>query len=158
MSLNQKSAHTGIPLEDIVIGRQYSISFNPESQPQTNQQKDIFIWLGKWYDIFHKVKDYLEVSLNIECSPTGRYHFHGYIVIKDIHIYIMVIRMMKLVTTYEIDTITDIEKWKSYCYKQHHIWCPFFERNAIGYPLDNLKDAYNIITPHNSLCEICRQR
>lgn len=156
MTLDRNSLkHSGMKIEDISLGSTYAVSINPESQPKSNKQVDVYIWYREWYDILVQLSKDNPMKLYIESSPTGRYHFHGNIVINDYHKYINLLRLLKNICTYEFDTLTHDNSdmhtsttWEIYISKQSAIWKPYFEKNVIGYPMDIAKN--NILQSSDS--------
>lgn len=128
-------AHTAIKIEDIVLDKEYALSINPEKQPNKNTIVDISIWYREIYDILLTFKDGLNITLYLEASPIGRYHFHGIIIIKDILTYLSFLNTTKKLWTYEIDTINDPIIFKTYMTKQKKIFENLLLNNIIGYPM-----------------------
>jgi len=137
MSMNNHAKHKGIKIENIKIGTQYAFTLNPEEQPTSNSKKDVWVWYRKIYQLIQPLHGLIDITLYLEISPTGRYHFHGFIVPYDIHIYVTFLLVLKKVAVYEIDTISEQSVWMKYVHKQSNIWIPYFDKNVVGYPLSN---------------------
>lgn len=124
-------------LEEIKENIWYAISINPETE--CDHTLGIFKWYRNIYDSLLSFKGTVDLELFLECSPIGRFHFHGYVMIRDTLHYINFIKYLKKTSSFEIDTIgtngEDIEKWKSYVTKQSKIWQVYFSKNVIGYPM-----------------------
>jgi hypothetical protein len=73
------------------------------------------------------LKKFCDVKLYSEISRNGRLHCHGWIKFKDFKsvmlFYTNVVEEYKRVYGFiEIDTIKDMQVWKTYCTKQQHLW------------------------------------
>lgn len=169
----------GLKLENICIGSTYAITINPKEQPLyvhsfgDNPKRDTTMWYRDKYAEYMKYKEGLNMSLYLEASPTGRLHFHGTIIIKNISMYVQFLKELELLNNYEIDTIasnpasaggcphpldskdcdcderTGEQIWYEYCTKQWAIWEPYFDGNIIGYPMkiDKVREVMGIADP-----------
>lgn len=138
-------------LEDIELMVNYAITINPEFQPTNHTRAGICIWYNKMTRRFREeIKD-IEMTLNLEGSPSARLHFHGIVNFKTYEGYFSLIDFLAEGYSSEIDTIgnviedyeapadvtngDDFEKWQRYCYKQYHIWKHLLRKWQLEYPL-----------------------
>jgi len=126
--------------EDISTDEVYSFSYNPKDQPLLApiNHRDVFgtnlqCWMEEQKQFFTRLK-HCEVDIVLEISKNGRFHFHGYINIKDIaRFYASDIRRLQVKGSYEIDIINDPEKWREYVSKQFKVMFGFCEQENIEY-------------------------
>jgi hypothetical protein len=121
-----KSGNQGVKLEDMEIGQTYAITINPASQPENKHSvlpwRNLCMWLCHYKDWLIQFQDGVELVLYLEVSPTGRYHFHGKLVLLDYNDYINFLEIMNKQHHYEIDTIKDMDVWDLYIKKQRKIF------------------------------------
>lgn len=127
--------------ENMYIDKLYTFSYNPEDQPlferfykmKLNNLSD---WSNQCREIL-KLK-YASVDVVLEISSKGRFHYHGYIVVNNIPLFIIHdLAKLRHYGTYEIDEITDEEVWRTYVYKQQRFMQSYADRNNMIY---NIKE------------------
>lgn len=80
-----------------------------------------------------------ELELYPELSPTGRLHFHGYIIIKNIFNFFYHDLYLLNKISYEIDTLNDDNNiYNQYIKKQIHIMEPIHKTLLFDYPYKHL--------------------
>jgi len=109
-----------LSLELIKLGEFLSFSLNL-SELYDNLEQNI-----KAYRFFIKkyIKPYMKFELYFEFSTIGRLHMHGVVVFEsNINIikWFNNINIIKTISSYEMDTISDMQKWMIYCRKQQEI-------------------------------------
>lgn len=109
-----------IPLENIKIGEFMSFSLNlSDTYDSLDQTIKAYKYFLKKY-----IKPYLQFELYFEFSALGRLHMHGIVVFPSAQAIILWfnnITIIKSLSSYEMDTITDMQKWMTYCLKQQLI-------------------------------------
>lgn len=141
-----KDRYNSIKMELIKIGATYSITINPRYQPDSSDLKHLLKWYREATDFFNKYHKLVDLVLYPEASPTGRWHFHGTIVIYDMFAYLNLLEAFQkeysqrgfdienyFPCSFEIDTINDLGIWLEYCKKQKNIWYEHFN----WYPINN---------------------
>lgn len=124
---NWKPMYSTIAPEDIEIGKLYCISINPENQcdnTKTNRYVDRSTdLLCQWTTFLTKENhDSFNCKLFME-TKNGRLHFHGFLQITcPIKFDVLFLPKLKKISTYEIDTISDLKVWYDYCTKQSELW------------------------------------
>lgn len=116
----------------------YSFSLSPEVQPEGNTVGRFTLNSFKTYshDIEKRMSELhnCEYELVHEISRQGRWHFHGYISIKNVMLfYLYDLPKIKHIGTFEIDTIGDVTKWHDYVYKQSVIMRRFALQEGFNY-------------------------
>lgn len=119
---------------------QYTFNLNPELQPDWNQDIcEHYVPIKAWYrKIIGSVQlmKYCNIIMYLEISPTGRYHFHGIIKIKNVlNFFVHDLYRLKQIGTYEIDTIKDLEVWTKYCSKQDYLIKDIFRGMVYNNPV-----------------------
>lgn len=117
--MKPKPANVFLKLEDIEIGKAYAFSYNPSAQPIPSKVNSIKEWFDIEYNVFQSVLQYCEVNLYVEISPTGRFHFHGIIIIRNAVQFI--IRDVQHLTGLGTSVIKEVDKpevWAEYITKQ----------------------------------------
>lgn len=131
--------HKCIALEHASTDVYYTFNFNPSVQPYYTGggmfKSDAFVeWYSQIIHLLNKLK-HCVFQLNLEISPTGRFHFHGFIRMKDIvEFYVEDLAYLKD-HAFEIDTIKEATVWCKYVYKQKElvsVWCA---QRGIEYPI-----------------------
>lgn len=151
---NKKLPHSAPKVEDLVLGELYAISLNPIEEWKAGQLP--IAWVKKQYTLLKELVRGCELQLYPESSPTGRLHFHGYILIKDTLEYLMTLKGLSCYGTYCIKPITDgglvqggdteashlgvdegdvPQTWQQYCTKQAFIFEPLFKNSIMSYPM-----------------------
>lgn len=137
-----KVKYNCIKPEEVVDNTLYTFSFNPEEQPMfqkfysmtLNNLKD---WSQQQHNILTSLK-YCKVECYMEISSGGRLHFHGYIKITDtVNFFLKTIKHIRHYGTYEIDHITDHEKWSEYVSKMEKKMKTFCENHSMIYKINN---------------------
>ena len=127
------------------IGVQYAITLNPSAQPYTYVEANgLFTGDNKAYhnEIMRIIRSLRNITLELtpELSGSGRWHYHGYAVIKDLAKFLIFdINIMKQYFCFEIDTIGETEedklKWKVYCSKGSHYMEKYCQDNKLPYQI-----------------------
>lgn len=128
-----KPKNQSIKFEDLILHKNYAISFNPESQPGI-EAKNIMPWL---HHLFKGMNGYVEgcyMILHPEYSQLGRLHFHGIVTINDYVLWAQTLRKLILLGTVHITEIKTIPEWSIYCEKQKSIFEPLYKKNKRNYP------------------------
>lgn len=134
--MNEK--HSNPAPEDMRTNVLYSFSFSPKDQPsktnglgfRENHYKNYHAAMEK---LFTSCKN-AEIEVVHELSRNSRFHFHGWILLKDIMRFFTRDRhALVLEGTFEIDTIDNLEEWEKYVYKQKHLMEPFCNEHRIAY-------------------------
>jgi len=139
-SSNFQSKWTCIKPEDLDLDVHYAFSFNPEEQPMFEQFYKVKLnTLSKWSEyyinIFKSLK-YCSITVNTEVSSKGRFHYHGYVLIKDIPRFIINdLAKLRHYGTYEIDFIKDKDVWFDYVNKQKFFMEQYCTDNDMIYQL-----------------------
>lgn len=138
----EKNLHTLVPMEDCVDGLMYAISLNLIQQhdvicPQTKVLliKDRPSAHRKHTQKILRLTSSFMWKLKMEVSPTGRLHWHGYIIVSDVRkFYIYDVPVLMRHMSICMKRITDQQKWELYCQKQaplmneysltHITWAP----------------------------------
>lgn len=136
--LSFEDKHKTIPPEEIEKGRGYTFNFNPEDQP-SRDGSGVFK-RNTFCEFDERVKKVLSRCGNAtikavwEISRKGRWHLHGTIKIHNvIEFYINDLQRLMFHGTLEIDTISDISKWETYCYKQKTLMEPYCDIHDMEY-------------------------
>lgn len=118
-------SHKMIDVESIVYGQIYAFTLNPDDNRQFWDDPDRierFVQFHEKYTIKHI---YGDMRVMLEISKKGRLHFHGTISWPNretlLHFFLDSIHTLTKCNTYEVDTITDIQKWNTYITKQNLI-------------------------------------
>lgn len=133
-----KYKYSCIKPEDMEKGTLYTFSYNPEEQPlfekfYKSRLNNLSDWSQKQIELFNSLK-YCEIECVIEISQKARFHYHGYIMITDIvKFFIHDLAKLRHYGTYEIDKITDSDKWKNYIYKQKRFMYDYCNANEMTY-------------------------
>lgn len=153
---NNNGKYKMIKPENVIFNRRYAFSLNPSDQPARSCTGKMKLSAFSDYDDMiqngiDKLK-YCAINLYSEISQNGRLHLHGYITIPSednlISFYFYDIPKLKMIGTFEIDTIDDYQKWATYVNKLGKFmkqWCRF---NQIKYEYaneifkSNKKDMY----------------
>jgi len=89
----------------------------------------------------------IHLELTPEISAGGRWHYHGYVTIKDIANFLLYdLKILKQYFSFELDTIGETEedkkKWFEYVTKCSHFMEKYSKESKIPYPIDsNTKDV-----------------
>lgn len=132
-----------INLEEIEIGKTYSFSYNDQEQPLF--EKFYKMKLNNLRDWSNSQKErltlkYADVDMYLELSPKGRFHWHGKILIRDpVKFIIHDLAKLRHYGTYEIDTITDTDKWDNYITKQQKYMEKYANNNNMIYNITSLQ-------------------
>lgn len=114
--------YKSIEAEKIEVGTKYAFTISP--------QKD-FGLVG--IDYYTKAMGYMAMKINKlsncdifiypELSKLGRLHFHGWIkIIHVLYFYLTDIKVLCDIGSFEIDTISEPDKWLTYVTKQNKIY------------------------------------
>lgn len=105
--------------EEVYIGKLYAISVNPVAQPQIGRCLSFKEWYDSMEHLFRDVCIASEFRLYVEISPMGRFHFHGWMCVKNImNFYIYDVKTLTREQTCVIKEIEDPEVWEEYILKQ----------------------------------------
>lgn len=124
--MDLKKAHTAPPMESLLQHHTYAFNINfKEQQDLYSDTSHSFIVKDRASRHSMYAKQVLQdlkgtaYCLNLEISPTGRLHWHGYLQIFNIEQYaIHDILFLQKVATFCIKPISNDEKWGEYCTKQ----------------------------------------
>lgn len=115
-----------LPIEKINKSVRYTLTIAPCDDHQyfgATKAQDRLKLFHNWAQLkYYRLFINYEYGLNIEVSPKGRLHLHGYISfktdenIKDFYLY--TIHKLLSFNIVEIDTISDEKVWTEYCKKQ----------------------------------------
>lgn len=129
-----KAKYNCLNPEDIDPLKYYTFSYNPEEQPLFERfykmkLNNLADWSNKMKQIFDSLR-YAKIEVNLEVSRRGRFHMHGVIKISmPLEFVIHDLKMLAHYGTYEIDSITDNEKWVKYCCKQQRLIEKYAHKN-----------------------------
>lgn len=140
-SVIPKQAHSmAVAPEEARLDYLYAFSFNPAIQPVLHELKGLEDWLNHFAKLFYECYN-CEIQVVPELSKGGRFHFHGYIMYKNIiKAYAIDLRKLSEGGTYEIDTIADSQAWRIYVYKQFGLMKPFIDKETeCPYQIDTEK-------------------
>lgn len=144
-----KNMYSVPKMETMLSNVFYSISMNPENQYDNIKnssylKRDEYVieTMCKNLVVQEEVFDYYLLP---ECQ-NGRIHFHGYVLIKDILKFdMLVLPFWKQLCTYEIDCINDPEIWYKYVTKNIKLWKDYkYCKIKRGIKLDEIMDFSNI--------------
>lgn len=134
--MTQHDRWTTVPPELVQVGSKYTFTLNPKEQHFGRECRFNFMYkhIFNILQCLHSC-DYV---LYPEISKLGRIHYHGTIVINDVvEFYVYDIPFLMDRFTFEIDTITDDDKWTKYMTKQQAIMEPYAKTNKTPYKLDS---------------------
>lgn len=119
----QKKKQNFLPFEEMVDNGIYAFTYNPIDQPRLEDPLGISDWYSSMKYLFQKLK-YARVYLYTEVSKTGRWHFHGFIIIKN-RLKFQVFDIQNLMPygtscIKVIPTTDDYANWLAYCHKQQN--------------------------------------
>ncbi|AXH73544.1 MAG: putative replicase [Cressdnaviricota sp.] len=120
-----KPLHTIPSPEEIHLKTKYTFNFNPSDEYQYFGKEDRLKMFTNWSNtyVFNTFCAKLEVYLEI--SRLGRLHYHGTIEFDNVldirEFFIDKLHSITLKGTLEIDTITDLNIWMTYCTKSKHV-------------------------------------
>lgn len=141
-----KDAFVAPSLETIKKGMMLAVTLNPKTQYELISDIDDRIEkLNASYICFALSLSYADFKLYPELSPSGRWHYHGWIIIRDpARFYMKELDVLKEFGTYAIKhtthaTFADGDAfhgdaiWNLYCIKQKHIMEPLCWGAGITY-------------------------
>lgn len=108
------------------VSIKYALSLNPSSKPvQYVEKNDTFKYNFRHYfnSILNKINKCSNCNIEItpELSCTGKYHYHGYIIINNLANFMLYdICILRQYFAFEIDTIGDMKAWEIYVNKGAH--------------------------------------
>lgn len=147
MSEYTANLHTmhGCPkIESLVENKAYAFTFSPPANLLLREGKELLkATQMRTFKLINNLYS-LHIKLMPEASPTGRIHYHGTLIIRNIMNFVL-IDMPKLqqAGTYYIAEITDPKDWAKYCLKQLTLFQPYCEKNKIRYKVES--DNYDHI-------------
>ncbi len=117
-----KPKHVLPQLEEYVLNKKYALSLNPCRQYKLNRLAKQISFLLKVFQN-EKYRDYFKIELYPELSSTSRFHWHGYLIISNIFLFVRdVVPCIVDEYTVNIKDITDKDVWFKYCTKQLKYW------------------------------------
>jgi len=135
-----KPKHSSIQFEEIQLTKMYAFTFNPKDSGNTANK----LAFRQSADTLKQIKGFLheigqclksaKVEVATEASQLGRIHFHGRIIINSFTDWLTELPLLMQLGTVCIKEIEHPETWFEYCYKQSHIWKPFFSDTNLAYP------------------------
>lgn len=144
--------------EVVSMGKLYAISINPVAQPQIGKCLSFKEWYDSHEHLFRDVCVASEFRLYIEISPMGRFHFHGWMCIKNImNFYLYDVKTLTMERTCVIKEIEDPDVWEEYTLKQQHIIQRYLESELYG-PLVRPKDPLIMINTIPKFSEVRSQK
>lgn len=127
--------------EHLLLQTTYAFSFNP-----IDDSKMDFSDLTSWSKDFLRIFDNCfscDIRLYVEYSTHAKFHFHGYIKIKDeLYFYLKDLPYLKGLGTFEIDTIGDPMYWDMYCKKNKGKMKRLCQENGLIYIFENTRLRY----------------
>lgn len=128
-----------IHLENAKVGDIYALTVNPIDDEKAVGKSYILNDHTRMIALVQKLR-YAYVELYPEISPTGRLHYHGYLIIEDIFgFYSHDIRIISKWGNFKLDTIADLQIWVNYVQKQMSIMQPAFKTCDLAYKVSNQK-------------------
>lgn len=139
-----KFKHSCIKPECVDQDMLYTFSFNPQEQPLIeNFYRVTLTRFQSWSETMDsklKRMRHCTYKLVLEISTGGRLHYHGWISINNIMgFYLMDLKYLADLGTYEIDNINDFQKWDTYVYKQRSFVEPWTQMEDMKYSITNDK-------------------
>nr|DAW08393.1 MAG TPA: Rep protein [Bacteriophage sp.] len=123
--MNEKQVYRSksLKVETIDVTKYYSITVSPSDHHQYFESKERLKMFFNWAQItFYRLLLNTEYEMHIEVSPMGRLHLHGKIKLLNkerlLKFYLYDIPRINNISVFEIDTISDMVKWDTYCTKQ----------------------------------------
>lgn len=123
---SNNDSHKCIAPEELEVGVMYSFSFNPEEQFPLHGA------VVRFKEFKEKISQLLLKAIPsqigtydcyIEVSKKGRLHLHGTIIVHDkFRFFLHSIIILQNNGCYEIDTISDTDKWNEYCWKNWNMF------------------------------------
>lgn len=130
-------AYKAIPPEEM-SNDLMTFTFNPNFTPWDEKIMDITTYHNDLMDVFGQLK-YCKIKLYHEISSSGKWHLHGFIIITDkMKFTLFDFKILKEHGTFEVDTITDMIKWKEYVFKQRNLMIPLLEEYKIPYEVNTI--------------------
>lgn len=124
--------------ELVQLETDYAFSFNPSSQPVSLSN------LAEWYTEHQRLL-HEWTGANIHCVPElsskGRLHFHGVIRILNVPHFYIHLKDYEPFGGWEIDTISDMKVWDTYCFKSKSFMKDFIEGYKLKYELNDINLA-----------------
>lgn len=142
--------HKNPPPEEMKVNLGYAFTYNPEVQPLSPKfTLDLITWHNGMDNIFKDLK-HCTVKLILEISSGTRWHYHGWITIKDImKFFIYDLPVLRENGSYEIDHLNDTEVWRKYCLKQEDLMKDICIEYGIPYTYENTKPMKVKVKPLN---------
>lgn len=135
--------HSAPPMEKMSNEDLYTITLSPPDERHNQMLKNEVQTEVHYRHVIDKhmlalqkgLRNVKLLKLYPELSPTGRLHYHGYIMLKDVFMFYYADQYaLQQIGSYEIDTIgdtvEDMEKYDKYCKKQEAIMRPYIENNS----------------------------
>jgi len=139
--------HKIICPEKVVLNEILTFSVNPVATPYKTKRKGERVlnlppFLNSIIKRLSKLR-YCDYKLNPEISCNGKWHFHGEIKITEIiNFYCFDLPLLQELGAFEIDTIKDIEIWRTYCTKLKELTEPYLRSLKINYEINKNSKYY----------------
>lgn len=136
-----KYKYSCVKPEDVKEGQWYSFSYNPQTQPLFERFYKVKLntleqWSQEHVKLFTTLR-HCKVSVALEISQKGRFHYHGYIkILSNPEFYLTDLARLRDNGTYEIDFINDELKWIQYVLKQEHNMANYCKKHDMCYIID----------------------
>jgi len=135
-SFDRNDRFKSVDPEDMVVGKEYAFTINPQVQPAEGKIDKPAVYLNVGLSHLNMCLGklaYSRLRLNLELSSTGRLHWHGIIIVDDlIGFYTMDIARLMKFGSFDIHEIKDFvemegcknkyKTWNSYVFKQSKLW------------------------------------
>lgn len=132
MATQWKAKHSVPKMEDIVLKKEYAITYNPQCQHDDRKKilpDRLNRCIQELNSLLRECDSWVILRLYPELSPLGRVHFHGTLIFKDIvNSYMYVIRKLTQNGTLCIKPIQEAlpeskyKNWHDYCTKQKSLF------------------------------------
>lgn len=141
----RKQAHKLPPFSELQTDIPYAISLNPINQYDHKMLITRFKDLVAECCHMTRQLNFCDVELRPELSSGNRFHYHGYLWIKDkIRFISNDLQYLIKYGTYCIEPITDVE-WSMYIRKDRHLMIPFLHEMKLKYKIS----SYDSPLAHN---------
>jgi len=108
-----------------------------KTHPQRMKLLKMTRWMNELQIRLNKCKN-MEYNLYLEISCGNRWHYHGDIkILNPAEFYIFDVPRLRDIGSFEIDTISNQDKWDEYCMKQWDILEKFMDKSNVEINLTN---------------------
>lgn len=135
----KNGSKNNVSLEKAQVGEMYSFTVNPPDDEKAVGKSYVLNDHTRMIALVQKLR-YSYVELYPELSPTGRLHYHGYLMMEDIFgFYSHDIKIISKWGNFKLDTIGNLQDWINYVQKQMSIMQPAFKTCDLMYKVCNQK-------------------